>query len=430
MLKSLIIALSFLFLITPAARAAESSAVQVSPAQIGSVIQDVSIDAHGATSPSVVAQYLTMRAGGTLTRTGIDRDYANLVHVAGFNPALSVTDGDEPNTVRLHWNVTSKIIAPTYHPFYSDKPLTAPFQGIGFVATSPAMDRRGTNFSAFSQLARRADLFSGLFTVPLHVNAAASKESDLIVAYSAGKGVYRQIVPPNKNVFSWANTFAVDYWLHNANDTQFEAGLHYVRTTSQLPSGLESPFLYNASKSPSHNVLVEAGLLHGCVNAAARWYPPYCSFQYRVEMLDGIGGFGATSKFETLVGGAARYYRAGNSAIALQGTIARSGGVLPDSFVTCAGARAYPKAFCGTDAQLVQVEYRINDTLPQKVKFILFFDDAASRIRGEILPQPTSQFQWHDDFGLGVSYKSLIRIDVAYNRTGGRITFALQGQTF
>ena len=430
-MKSIIIlALSFVFLLTPAARAAGDPAAVVSPAQIGATIQDVSIDAHGAASPSAVTQYLTMHTGDTLTQAGIARDYANLVHVAGCNPALSVTDGDKPNTVRLHWDVTFKIIAPTYHPFYSDKPLTAPFQGIGFVATSPALDRRGTNFSAFTQLARRADLFSGLFTVPLHVNAAASKESDLIVAYSAGKGVYRQIVPPNKNVFSWANTFAVDYWLHNANDTQFETGVHYVRTTSQLPSGLESPFLFNASKTPTHNVIVEAGLLHGCVNAAARWYPPNCSFQYRVELLDGIGGFGATSKFETLVAGAARYYRAWNSAVALQGTIARSGGVLPDSFVTCAGARAYPKSFCGTDAQLIQVEYRINDTLPQKVKFILFFDDAASRIRGEILPQPTSQFQWHDDFGMGVAYKSLIRIDLAYNRTGGRITFALQGQTF
>lgn len=420
---------AFLLALASVARASEHAPI-VAASQAGSVIEDVTVDTHGSTRPPVVMQYLTMRTGQVLSQDGIDHDYATLTLVAGYEATLSVRDGNKPGTVSLHWDVVAKVLAPTYHPYYADKPLTAPFQGIGFVVTSPALDRRGTTFSAFSQLAQRANLFSGLITRPIRVDPLTSKESDIVVSFSGGKGVYRQLVPPNKNVYSWTDQIGIDYWSHNANDTQFEAGFRYNTSSTQIPSGLSSPFLYPTWRAPSHNLVAEAGLLHGCVDNAARWYPPYCSFQYRLFVADEIGGFGSTSKYEGFNGGAAWYFRAGNSAIALQGKISRSGGVLPDSFLVCSGARAYPKPFCGTDTQLLQAEYRLNDALPEKVKFIFFFDDAASRVRGETFPENTSTFEWHDSYGIGISYRNFIRIDLGYGKPGGRLTFALEGQTF
>ncbi len=425
-----LLAAFLVLLTTPVARADDPAVPSLSIAQTGSVIEDVTIDTHGVTSPRIVSQYLSMHAGDTLSQDGIDRDYGNLVHVAGYGAKLSIADGDKPNTVVLHWDVVSKELAPTVHPYYADKPLTAPFQGVGFIVTSPPVDARGGNFSAFSQLSRRANLFATLVTMPLSVNAHKGLESDFVSTLSFGRGVYRQIYPPNKNVFSWNTSLQADYWLHNANDTQIETGLRYTRSTSALPSGVTSPYIYPTWQRPARTLVAEFGMLHGCVNAAARWYPPFCTFQYRFQISDGLGGFGSTSKYESLSAGAARYFRIGYSALAFQGLISRRGGVLPDSFLSCTGARAYPKSFCGTDSQLIQVEYRLNDALRQNVKFILFLDDAASRIRGEILPQPTSTFQWHDSYGFGIAYRNLIRVDVAYGKPGARITVALEGQTF
>lgn len=402
----------------------------VTAALAGATIQDVTIDTHGVTDAAIAEQYLSMRAGGVLTQRGADQDYDNLLRVVGYIPKLTVLEGDQPNTVRLHWDIAAKPLAPTAHPYYNDKPLVAPFQGIGFIVTSPPVSRRGANLSAYTQLAQRADVFSALYTIPLHIDAKTGTEGDLLGTYSAARGVYRQLVPPNKNIFSWSNLYQIDYWRHNFNDTQLEAGVRYVITTTALPSGLDSPFLYQTWRAPSRNTALEVGLLHGCVAPAPRWYPPYCSFQYRVQALDSIGIFGSTNQYASISGGAAAYFRVGNSALALQGRLQRTGGVLPESFVNCAYARGYPKPFCGTDSQILQVEYRIAQALPAPLKFIPFYDDAASRIRGQILPIAGEQFIWHSDVGLGVAYKDFIRIDIAYGSQGGRVTFALEGQSY
>jgi hypothetical protein len=187
--------------------------------------------------------------------------------------------------------------------------------------------------------------------------------------------------------------------------------------------------VYDTSRAPAQNTHVEAGVLHGCLDGT-RLYPPFCSFQYRAGIADAIGGFGSTSKYQLYTGGAAGYARVGHSTLAAQVLFTRSGGVLPDSTLACSAARAYPKPFCGTDAQLLEAEYRIADTLAQKVKFTVFFEDAAARIRGELLPVATSQFQWHSDAGIAVSYRNMVQINLAYGSAGGRVTFAFQGSSF
>jgi hypothetical protein len=92
--------------------------------------------------------------------------------------------------------------------------------------------------------------------------------------------------------------------------------------------------------------------------------------------------------------------------------------------------RAYPKAFCGTDAQAATAEFRLNDALPQIFKFAFFTETASSRVRGGTQPFALPTFQWHADSGVGVIFRNYIRIDLAYGSVGGRLSVALQGQTY
>jgi hypothetical protein len=417
------------FALTAAAHAKDPAIPEVSVAQAGSVIQDVTIDTHGITTPSIASRYLTMHKGSVLTQPGVDQDYGNLRSVAGYIPSLSIVSGDAPHTVRLHWNIAAKPFVISSPPYYAGRPLAAPFAGIGGILTSPPVDRRGTNFSLSAHAGAYADRFGTIATIPLRVNADRNRESDLVAGFTAGRGVYRQPYPPNQNIYSWDDQYHIDYLLHNANDTEIAIGVRRLKATTRYPSGIVSPYIYETSRAPAQNTLLEAGVLHGCIDGT-RLYPPYCSFQYRAEISNAVGGFGSTSKYQVYGGGAAGYVRAGNSTFAAQLLFTRTGGVLPDSTLTCSAARAYPKPFCGTDAQLVEAEYRIGDTLPHKVKFLVFFEDAAARVRGEVLPTTTSQFQWHSDAGIGVTYRNMLQVDLAYGSAGGRVTFALQGTSF
>ena len=60
---------------------------------------------------------------------------------------------------------------------------------------------------------------------------------------------------------------------------------------------------------------------------------------------------------------------------------------------------------------------------------MLFTEDAASRVRQSANANALPYFTWHPDSGVGVIFH-LLRIDYAYGKAGGRLTFELRGQTY
>lgn len=397
---------------------------------VGAVIKDVSIETYGVTKPAVVRQYLSLKAGDRLEQSGVDRDYANLTKLAGAIPRLTFEPGTEPNTVTLHWIVMTKWFALTEHPFYGDTPLSAPIQGVGFIVTSRPVNSHGSNFSAISQLSRRANLVRLFYTEPVHVNPVKGRESDLMFDAFGGRGVFRESQPQAINIYSWNTGAEATYYVHGTNDNQLQLGIRTTRTTTAQSTGIVAPSLYQTSEHPGRYTVLEGGYSHNCGVPATKWQPPFCSFQYRFQVADAIGVLGTTSEYQSYIADVAKYFTVGTSAVALHVVEARTGGVIPDSFLVCGnGIRAYPKPFCGTDAQNFQAEYRIAQAVPGPVHFVLFTETSASRVRGgtQVFAPPT--FQWHPDSGFGFIYR-LLRFDFAWGNQGGRFSVEIQGQTF
>jgi hypothetical protein len=420
------------FLLVPATAAARSPAgpPKVSTDQVGATIADVTIETYGETSPSIVRRYLSLKIGSVLDQSGVDRDFTNLVTLGGFIPRLVIGPGNAANTTTLHWIVMAKLLKPTAHPFYADQPLTAPIQGIGYIITSPPVDDRGSTFSSYQQLSRRANLVRVLYTSPLGVDPAKGTESDLILDTFGGRGVFRASQPLAINISSWNTGVEAALLRAKTNGTQLEFGVRETRSTTAQATGIVAPSIYQTSEAPARNTVLEGAFSHACTVPATKWYPPYCDMQFRVEAFDGLGWFGSTSEYQSYLADLVRYVAVGRSTLALHGAIARTGGVVPDSFLVCGLARAYPKAYCGTDANAVTAEFRLNDALPQPVKFAFFTETAASRVRGGTQAFAPPTFQWHPDSGVGIIYRGLLRLDIAYGQAGGRLSIALQGQTF
>ncbi len=201
------------------------------------------------------------------------------------------------------------------------------------------------------------------------------------------------------------------------------------RKTSAKPTYILAPSLYDAFHQPARNTRLEAGASHRCPAPPTQWYPPHCYLQYRVEAFDSVGGLGATTEYRSIFADAAQYTRVGASTLVFHGAIDRSGGVLATSGLLCAHTFGYAKATCGTDANLVQAEFRNADGRPGPLKFIVFTETAASRIRGGDQPFSPSSFAWRADSGVGVSYRGC-RFDLAYGNQGDRITYEVLGQLF
>jgi hypothetical protein len=330
-----------LFLALPALASAPVAPPKVSAAIAGAQIEDVTIETYGQTSPIVVRRYLSLRKGSLLDQSGVNRDFANLRRLAGFIPRLVIRQGSSPKTATLHWIVMAKLLKPIDHPFYADQPLTAPIQGIGYIITSAPVDSRGSTFSSYSQLSRRANLVRILYTSPIAVNPVKGTETDVIVNTFGGRGVFRASQPLAINIYSW-NTGAETALLHSAtNGIQFEVGIRETRSTTAQSTGIVSPYVFQTSKSPAHNTVLEAGYSHACPVPSSQWYPPYCHTQYRLEAFDALGWFGSTSEYQSVLADVAQYVAIGKSTLVLHGGESRTGGVVPDSFLVCAYVRAY-----------------------------------------------------------------------------------------
>ncbi len=403
---------------------------QIEVSQTGATIEDVTIQTYGVIKPDAVRQYLSLKQGDALDQAGVDRDYGNLSKLVGFIPRLEVSPGEAPRTVTLHWIVMAKWLQTTSHPFYADQPLLAPIQGVGFIVTSPQLSRHGANVSSISQLSRRANLVRMLYTNPLHVNATKGRESDFIFDVQAGRGVYRASQPQAINIYSWNDAAEALFYEHSTNGNQLELGFRMNRSTTKQSTDIIAPSIYDTSLHPARTSLLELGYSHACLIPPTRWYPPYCSTQYRFEVLDAIGLFNPTSEYQIFIADAAQYIRAGDSTLVLHAADDRSGGVLPDAFLLCSsGIRGYPKAFCGTDAQTLQAEFRVADAVPGPLHVVVFTETASSRVRGSLVAFAPSSFVWHADSGIGLIYRGF-RLDLARGTDGNRLTFELQGQTY
>jgi hypothetical protein len=51
-------------------------------------------------------------------------------------------------------------------------------------------------------------------------------------------------------------------------------------------------------------------------------------------------------------------------------------------------------------------------------------------VRGGTQAFALPTFQWHADSGVGIIFRNYIRVDIAYGSAGGRLSVALQGQTY
>jgi hypothetical protein len=414
----------------PAAALTEQGPPQIFAAEEGAPIAAVTIETYGATTPNVIRRYLSLQKGDRLEQSGVDRDYANLVRLAQVIPRLTIEQDPATGEVTLHWIVMAKFFAPTTHPVYADQPLAFPIEGVGFNLDSPPVNGHGAYFEGYSQLARRASLGQLMYRTPLGIDAASGNQSQVIGGILVANGTFRATQPYAVNIISFFSAAEALYLHRNTNGNQYEFGVRAARSTSTKPTYIVAPSFYDTFYAPARTTTLLAGLGHGCLVPATEWYPPYCSTQYKAIVSDSIGGLGATSEYQTYVADIAHYVRIGNSTLALHGMLLGSGGVVPTSGILCGvGVRGYAKPFCGTDARALQAEYRIDDRLPGNLKFIIFTETAAARVRGghQAFAPPT--FQWHADSGIGVMYRG-VRFDLAYGSDGGRLTFELRGQLF
>jgi hypothetical protein len=413
---------------TPVPAASNQTAPKIALSVAGATVQDVTIETYGVSGPDAVRQFLSLKKGEPLEQSAVDRDYANLSILGGYKPRLTIEPGSIPHTVTLHWIVMAKWFQPITSPFYANQPLVIPTQGVGFTLRSQQISKRGANFSANIYFNGDTYLVRPLFTTPLHVNPVKGSESDFVAAIFGQRNVYRESQPNPINVYSWNAGAELLYYLHGVSGTQLQAGVRLQRSSSAIPTGIVSPFLYPSNVHPAHNLLLVAGYAHACEVPVTQWFPPHCKLQYRLDVLDAIGGFGASSTYQAYIADFARYFAVGTSTLALHAAVERTGGVIPDSFLACAGTRGYPKPFCGTGAQLFQAEFRIADAVPSRLHFVLFTETAASRVRGA-MPPFTPNFQWWPDSGIGVIFRGF-RLNLAYGKDGGRITYEFQGAVF
>ena len=411
------------------ATAASERPPEVSTIDRGARIDDVSVEAYGVTDEAVAKRYLSLHAGSVLEQRAVERDYTNLVTLAGLRTRLEIRRHPKTASVSLHWIVLGKWFQLTDHPFYGDQPLSIPIEGFGGVFASRPLDGSGSTLSTYSQVALRAQLARIVYTKPLWVDALSGREGDLILNTLVARGVFRETEPVTRDVYSWVSGNEILYLVQATGGTQVEVGFRNTRSTSAHPTFITAPSLYDTFYRPARSSTFEAGISHRCTAPPTEWYPPHCYLQYRVEGFDSIGGLGATNESRTLFADAAQYNRVGASTLVFHGAVNRTGGVLATSGLLCAYTFGFAKATCGTDTNLVQAEFRIADGRPGPLKFVLFTETAASRVRGGNQVFAPSRFAWRADSGGGVMYRGF-RFNVAYGNQGGRITYEVLGQLF
>ncbi len=408
-----------------AAAQSVSHAPKISITKIGGTIEAVTVETYGVTKPSAVWQYLSLRRGSSLQQTALDADFNNLVTLGGYRVRLDIGEGSAPKAVTLHWIVMSPWFRISKRSFFAQMPLTDPTGGIDMRISSPQIGNSVSHVTAQAALNLYARHYYAGYDAPIRVDPSRGREADFIVNYFGEQNITRLNTQVAITTYDWTAGAQAFYLLRSTRGTQFEIGLRQERSTGRVPSGIIAPTLYPISRGPARNTLAEIGLSHACDG-----YPPNCKIQYRFAFIDGIGGLGSTTRFQLYRADVARYIPVHTSTLALHAVELRTGGVIPESRLVCAsGLRGYTIAFCGTDDQVFQAEYRIRDAVPQKLKFVVFTETGATRVRGGNQPWALPNYQWHADSGVGIRYRG-IALDVGYGRNGYRFTLALEGETF
>jgi hypothetical protein len=400
-------------------------APQIAIRQIGATVEAVTIETYGVIKPNAVWPYLLLHKGSRLDQPALDGDFNNLVTLGGYRVRLNIAQGRTTNTVTLHWIVMYPWFRISQRSVYAEMPLANRTGGISTIIASPQLGNsasRVTVQAAFNLFTRH---YSAGYDSPIHVNPNAGRQTEFIVNYFGEQNILRLNTPVAVTTYDWTAGTQALFLLRSAGGTQFEIGLRQERSTGRVPTGIIAPSLYPINRGPARNTLAEVGLSHACSG-----YPPQCNIQYRLEFIDGIGGLGSTTRLQAYVTDVARYIPVHTSTLALHALELRTGGIIPESRLACAfGLRAYTIAFCGTDAQVFQAEYRIRDATFQKLKFVVFTETGATRVRGGNQPWATPNFQWHADSGVGIRYRG-VALDLGYGSTGYRLTLGLLGQTF
>jgi hypothetical protein len=397
----------------------------------GSTVDAVTIETYGQVTLGGVRRYLSLWPGMSVTQAAIDHDYYDLMRLGGYRVRLVVAAGSQANTMTLHWIVMSPWFKLTAHPLYEENPLSDPTRGVGFDVTSPQLNTDAANAVLSTSQNRYAHHNLLTFTSPIAIDPAAGAESDFVVSVLRDQDAYRVTVPEKLTIYNWASAAQAQYLLRWTNGTQFEAGLREERSTGSPESGIVAPSLRPTSLGAANNAILEIGVSHACnPGPTGGWYPPYCHTQYRAAVLDGVGGLGATSTFQAYSADVVQYVPIHTSTLALHAVGVRTGGVLPESRILCAAAlRAYPEPFCGTDGQLLQAEYRFRDAAIQNVKFSVYAETGANRVRGGDQIAAPFKFQWHPDAGFEVRSHGLV-IDVSRGQSGNRLNLYLTAQSF
>jgi hypothetical protein len=413
----------------PAAYAAQGGPPSVAVLERDATVDDVTVETYGFVKPEVAMRYLSLHKGDTLTQAAVDRDFENLVILAGLRPRLEIQH--DSTGVILHWIVMGKWLKPTDHPFYSDQPLAFPIEGLGWVATAPQLDENGSTISSYSQLSARSNLARVVYTRPLWVNAETGREGDVILNTYGGTAVYRADAPLAVNIHSWYSGVEAAYLMTLTDGTAFEVGYRNQHASSDRPTFITAPTLQDTFYHPFRTSSLEAGIKHGCTVQPTRWYPPYCYLQYRFEFFDAISAFGGSGRYQTYIADVAQYNRVGSSTFVVHGGLYRTGGgPMPTSGLLCAtGLHGYAKGTCGTDANVVQAEYRFNDATPGNYHFVVFGETASARVRGGDQYFAPPNYEWRSDAGVAVLYKGF-RVNVAHGNMGNRLTFDIQGQLY
>lgn len=394
-------------------------------------VDAVTVQTYGQVSRNSVWRYLTLRKGARLEQETIDHDYLNLVKLGGYRVRLVVGAGSGVNTMTLHWIVMSPWFRLTAHPLYEEAPLSDPTRGVGFAVTSPQVSTGGANVALVTSQNRWAHHVLATFTSPIDIDPVSGRESDVIVSVLREQDAYRVSAPRGLTIYNWTSAAQAQYLLRWTNGTQIEAGLREERSTGAPPNGIVAPSLSPTTLGTAKNTIAAIGASHACnAGPTGGWYPPYCHTQFRAAILDGVGGLGATSTFQVYSADVVQYVPIRTSTLALHAVGIRTGGVLPESRTLCAAAlRGYADPFCGTDGSLLQAEYRIGDAAIQNLKFSIFTETGATRIRGGNQPWAPFKFQWHPDSGIEVRFNGLA-IDLARGQLGYRLNFFLTAQVF
>jgi hypothetical protein len=404
-------------------------APKLGPEQVGATVQDVTIETYGVTKEHQVRRYLTLGKGSRLEQNALNADFNNLVKLGGYRVRVEITPAAD-KVVTLHWIIMDPWFRLTAHPVYEEAPLADPTRGVGFVVSAPKT-KQGSYVALVTSQNRFAHHQLATFTSPIQVNPKTGREGDLVVNVIGNQDAFRVSFPRGLTIYNWTVGAEVRYLVRSTRGTQFDIGLRDDRSISNEPTGIIAPSILSSSLGPATNLIVEVGMSHACPEGpAGGWYPPYCHTQYRADVYDGIGGIASTSRFQAYVADVAHYIPVHTSTLALHAVEARTGGVIPESRILCSAAlRAFSQPFCGTDAQLFQVEYRIRDAASQSLKFSLFTETGSTRVRGGTQPFAPQQFQWHADSGIEIRYRG-VAFDLARGSLGYRINLALGAQTF